>query len=274
VSLTPNINEQMASAAFTKQSAIFDSIYSNDSIIRYKRHRVWHHLQNYLSPNSRILELNAGTGEDATELARQGHIVHATDISSGMLEKLQEKIKKQQFESLVTTELCSFTALDGLKNKGPYDCIFSNFAGLNCTSELDKVLRSFSVLLKPGGTITLVLLPRFCLWEFLLLFRGKIKTAFRRFSGKKGARAHIDGNWFRCWYYNPSYVQRHLGDSFILKSIEGLCTIVPPSYIEHFAEKRPKLYTYLKRQENKRKSNWPWKFIGDYYIITMKKREV
>jgi ubiquinone/menaquinone biosynthesis C-methylase UbiE len=266
-----NINEQQASAAFTSQSAVFDSIYGADTIIQYKRNRVWHHLQNYLSPNSHILELNAGTGEDATELARNGHSIHATDISVGMLAKLEEKVKQQQLQANITTELCSYTALKNLQEKGPYDCIFSNFAGLNCTNELGRVLDSFDALLKPGGIVTLVVLPRFCLWEFLLLFKGKFKTAFRRFSGSKGTKAHIEGHWFRCWYYNPSYIQKQLRYSFITESIEGLCTIVPPSYMEHFAEKRPRLYKYLVTQENKRKSSWPWKIVGDYYIITLRK---
>ena len=44
----------------------------------------------------------------------------------------------------VTSELCSFTELENLKDKGPYDLIFSNFAGLNCTGELEKVLRFIS----------------------------------------------------------------------------------------------------------------------------------
>ena len=99
-------------------------------------------------------------------------------------------------------------------NRGPYDLIFSNFAGLNCTNELDKVLQSFDSLLKPGGIVTLVILPKFCLWEFLLLFKGKFKTAFRRFSGSKGAKAHIEGEYFRCWYYNPSFIRKHLKNSF------------------------------------------------------------
>ncbi len=51
----------------------------------------------------------------------------------------------------VSFELCSFTELEKLKDKGPYDMIFSNFAGLNCTNELEKVLRSFPALLNPGG---------------------------------------------------------------------------------------------------------------------------
>ena len=112
----------------------------------------------------------------------------------------------------VTTELCSFTALDTLRERGPYDLIFSNFAGLNCTGELDRVLRSFAPLLKPGGQVSLVILPGFCLWETLMLFRGKFRTAFRRLlSGRRGARSHVEGHYFRCWYYSPSYVIRNLG---------------------------------------------------------------
>src|SRR3569833_2300535 len=108
----------------------------------------------------------------------------------------------------ISYELCSYTNLNELKNKGPYDLIFSNFAGLNCTDELDKVLSSLSLLLNPGGLVTLVILPKFCLWETLLLFKGKFRTAFRRFLAGKGAKAHIEGVYFKCWYYDPSFVIR------------------------------------------------------------------
>ena len=267
------INEQAASAAFTSQSAVFDVIYSTDNIVQYKRQRVWQHLEQYLLPQSSILELNAGTGEDAIVLARNGHRVHATDISEGMLSKLRDKVKLHGLKQNISQELCSFTELEKLDNKGPYDHIFSNFAGLNCTNELGKVLDSFSALVKPGGHVTLVILPEFCLWEFLLLFKGKAKTAFRRFSGAKGASAHVEGTYFRCWYYNPSFIREYLKDSFDVIALEGLCTIVPPSYMEHFAEKHPKLYQWLQKAENRLKKKWPWKTIGDYYIITLRKKK-
>lgn len=267
-----NINEQQAAEAFTQQSKIFDHIYSGNAIIQYKRERVRDHLQQYLKPESFILELNSGTGEDATWLAREGHTVHATDISAGMMNELKQKIKALKIEDKVSTELCSFTELKKLVNKGPYDCIFSNFAGLNCTDQLDKVLGSFSPLLRPNGIITLVILPKFCLWEFLLLFKGRFKTAFRRFFSRKGRTAHIEGHFFKCWYYNPSFVIKHLKKDFKVISIEGLCSLVPPSYIENFAEKHPKKYRWLRSKENKWKSKWPWKSIGDYYIISLRKK--
>jgi ubiquinone/menaquinone biosynthesis C-methylase UbiE len=231
------------------------------------------HLRQFVIPGSKILELNAGTGEDAVHFAQEGHCVHATDISAGMQARLAEKVKQHQVENKVTHEICSFADLDNLSQQGPYDLIFSNFAGLNCTSELGKVLRSFKPLLKANGVVTLVLLPKFCLWETALAFKGKIKTAFRRFLSGNGRKAHIEGEYFLCWYYNPSYVKQILQNDFEVLSLEGLCVFVPPSYIENFAEKHPATFKRLVTLENRWKTKWPWKTIGDYYIISLRKRD-
>ena len=243
-----SINEEAAEKAFSKQSAVFDELYSSNLIIQYKRQRVRDHVVQWLKPNSKILELNAGTGEDAIWFARQNHTVHATDISKGMQEKLVEKVVQNKLVSQVTHELCSFTELQNLRNEGPYDLVFSNFAGLNCTGELDKVLQSFSPLLKQGGIVTLVILPKFCLWESLLFLKGEFKTAFRRFFSNKGVKAHIEGEYFTCWYYSPSYIVKNMKDSYEVLSVEGLCTLVPPSYLENFPIKRPSLFNWLKKK--------------------------
>jgi ubiquinone/menaquinone biosynthesis C-methylase UbiE len=270
--LTGHINEIAAADAFTGQSGIFDEFYSTNTIINYKRDRVRAHVLSYLKPGSSILELNSGTGEDAIFFANKGHIVHATDISAGMQEQLMKKVDAKELTQSVSNELCSYTQLDQLQNKGPYDLIFSNFAGLNCTGELDIVLTSLSPLLNPRGVVTMVILPKFCLWETLLIFKGKFRTAFRRFFSSNGRTAHVEGNYFKCWYYNPSYIRKRTKSSFDLLSIEGLCTIVPPSYIEGFAEKHPSAYNFLKNLEDRLKTSWPWKYIGDYYIISLKKK--
>lgn len=262
------INEQLAAGAFNAQAIIFDDVYGNDGMIQYKRDRVRRHMEKYLAPESRILELNAGTGEDALYFASHGHTIHATDISKEMLSQLAAKAAGQD---KISYELCSYHALDSLLKKGPYDHIFSNFAGLNCTGQLDKVLFSLTDLVKPGGMITLVLLPRFCLWETLLLFKGKFKTATRRFFSKHGAGANVEGHGFKCWYYDPSYVTSCLKASFETESIEGLCTIVPPSYIANFDKKYPLTFKRLCRMEWFLKEKWPSRSIGDYYMITLKR---
>jgi ubiquinone/menaquinone biosynthesis C-methylase UbiE len=264
-------NEQLAEAAFNRQAILFDEQYSNNTIIQYKRERVRQHVQQWIGPGSSILELNSGTGEDAVWFATQGHKVHATDISGEMQSVLRHKVAALGLEEKISTETISFTALENLMDKRTYDMIFSNFAGLNCSQELDKVLNSFSALVKPGGIVTLVVLPKFCLWEFLLLFKGKFRTAFRRLTSNKGAKAHIEGEYFKCWYYNASYICKQLEGQFKILGTEGLCTIVPPSYIEGFAEKYPKIFSNLKAYEAKCKTKWPWRNIGDYYIISLQK---
>src|ERR1700741_939040 len=132
----PILNEQAAATAFSKQAPLFDKLYASDTIIQYKRDRVRNHVLQYLKPHSTILELNAGTGDDAIFFAQMGHTIHATDISDTMQENLKEKVKRHSLQANISNEVCSFTQLENLSNRGPYDLIFSNFAGLNCTNDL------------------------------------------------------------------------------------------------------------------------------------------
>ena len=112
-------NEQYAAKAFSAQSGIFDEIYTGNTIVSYKRDRVRTHVLKYLKPNSSILELNSGTGEDAVYFAQHGHQVHATDISPGMQQQLRQKVERNKLEHLVSNEQCSYTQLHLLKNAGP-----------------------------------------------------------------------------------------------------------------------------------------------------------
>lgn len=261
-----------AEKAFEKQSTVFDEVYGHNIIVSYKRDRTRAHLEKYLKHGSEILELNAGTGNDAIYFAEKGYIIHATDVSKGMLNQLNQKVKELNLAEFITTEQISFCDLEHMSSKKKYDVIFSNFGGLNCTNNLNKVLLSFSDLLKPDGIITLVVMPPICLWEILTFMKGNFKMAFRRLFAKNGAAAHIEGIHFLCWYYWPSYIYQHLKSDFELVTVEGLCTIMPPSYFEKFPEKFPKTFNLLKKIENKMKNKFPFKYIGDYYIITLKKR--
>jgi ubiquinone/menaquinone biosynthesis C-methylase UbiE len=264
-------NEQNVAAAFTRQAVVFDTIYNSNQIIQYKRERVRKAVLQVLKPGAAILELNAGTGEDAIWFASRGYRVHATDFSEGMLAEMAVKIRSGNIKN-ITVEKCSFTRLSSLEHKGPYDHIFSNFGGLNCTGELEMVLKNFSSLLNPGGTVTLVIIPPFCLWETLQIFRGRFKNATRRFFSRRGRKAIIEGREFTCWYYNPSFVKKLLQNEFECMDVEALCSLVPPSYMENFPFRFPKLFLFLKRIENRFRSSWPLTSMGDYFIISFKKK--
>jgi ubiquinone/menaquinone biosynthesis C-methylase UbiE len=264
-------NENEVAAAFTRQSLVFDSIYNGNPIIQYKRERVRKAVLQVLKPGTAILELNAGTGEDAIWFAKRGYRVHATDISEGMLAQMKGKIAAGEIKN-ISMEKCSFTELALLKEKGPYNHIFSNFGGLNCTGFLENVLKDFSSLLNPGGTVTLVIISPFCLWESLQVFRGRFREAFRRFFSKEGRKAVVEGKDFTCWYYKPSFIRKAMRKEFECIQFEGLCSLVPPSYMENLPVKFPKLFSFLKRMENQYRSSWPFTGIGDYFIISFRKK--
>jgi ubiquinone/menaquinone biosynthesis C-methylase UbiE len=264
-------NEQKVAAAFSKQSVLFDDLYSSNPIIQYKRKRTRHAVLKNLKPGARILELNAGTGEDAIYFAQKGFKVHATDISDGMLKKLAEKVEGLPFANNISFEKCSFNELHLLKNLGPFDHIFSNFGGLNCTDRLDLVLESFNQLLAPGGSFTLVIIPPFCLWETLLIFKGRFRTATRRWFSRNGRKANVEGQEFTCWYYTPGYVRKHLPENFKITSVEGLCTLVPPSYLETLPTKYPRWFDFLKKLEDRVCSWRLFRGCGDYFVVVGRK---
>ncbi|MBY0433063.1 MAG: class I SAM-dependent methyltransferase, partial [Cyclobacteriaceae bacterium] len=78
--------------AFTTQSHHYDEDDRDNIILQQWRSHVYRHVEQYLRPKARILELNAGTGIDAVYFALKGNAVLATDLSDGMVGKISEKI--------------------------------------------------------------------------------------------------------------------------------------------------------------------------------------
>ncbi len=262
--------EEQASAAFSAQAPVFDTIDAENGLITWMRRRIQAEVMRFARTGDLMLELNCGTGIDALHFARQGLRVHATDNAPGMLAELRRKIGAEGLKDCITTERCSFNQLENLGADMGYDYVFSDFGGLNCTDRLDKVLADIDRLLKPGGRMTLVIMPRVCLWELAMVFRGYFRTAFRRLR-RGGAPAQVEGIPFQCYYYDPSFVIRALGPGYRVLSLKGLSVVVPPPFIEGFAESRPRLLSRLEAWEDRLCSRPPFNRWGDHYAITLEK---
>jgi hypothetical protein len=159
--------------------------------------------------------------------------------------------------------------LDKLDNQ-QFDHVFSNFGGLNCTDKLGEVINSFDKILKPGGTATLVLMPKVCPWELALALKGNFKVAFRRLK-KGGTPSHLEGKEFMTYYYSPQTVRRMFGRNYSLVKIEGLGITVPPPYLENFAIKHPRIYKMLSSIEGSISSIPPFRSWADHFVITVRK---
>jgi len=258
------------SIAFSRQSSSFDSIEANNEILQWMRKQIHAHCMRHFKTGNSILELNCGTGIDAVFFAGQGMRVHATDIADGMLHELRKKISEKNLSENISTENCSFTELRNL-SKNNFDHIFSDFGGLNCVKEIDRVITSFDDLLKPGGTVTLVIMPPFCPWELALLFKGNFKTAFRRLK-KNGAESHLEGEHFMSYYFSPKKIISCFGKKYSLLELQGLGSFVPPPYLDTFPQNHRGLFNKLKRLDEKWSHNFPFNRWADHFILTMKKK--
>jgi len=263
--------EAKVSEAFSRQSTCFDEADNQNPILQWMRFRVREHVLGIWKPRERILEMNAGTGLDAIFFAEKDFYIHATDNSPGMLTVLNKKIIEMHLENRITTQRCSFLEI-GKVNSGKFDHIFSNFGGLNCTDKLEDVIKGFTPLLKPGGTVTLVIMPPVCPWELLHLFKGNLKLAFRRLK-KNGAPSHLEGINFTTWYYSSAGVTKMFGGNYAVFSVKGLGIVVPPPFLEHFPIKHPKIFKRLTVIENGISDKTPFRSWADHFIISAKKLE-
>jgi ubiquinone/menaquinone biosynthesis C-methylase UbiE len=262
-------NEELVSAAFSAQSVIFDQLNIENKLTHHLRDIYRTEVDTQIKPGSNILELNCGTGIDSIYFAGKGHKILATDNAEGMLAQLQHKIEEQHLEEKITTQRCSFLALYELGDKR-FDYIISNFGGLNCTDDLNKVLLQFNDHLNEHGKVTLVIMPKISPWELVMALKGNFKTAFRRF--KKNTPAHVEGVHFSVYYYNPSYVIKTLKKDFKVLTVKGIYFAVPPEFYQNFVERYPKMYRFLKAVE-RRLGNWfPFTYCCDHYMITLQKK--
>ncbi|MHB8579862.1 MAG: class I SAM-dependent methyltransferase [Ignavibacteriaceae bacterium] len=254
--------------AFDRQSEFFDEYEEHNEILKRLRLTVRGHLLRHVKNGDNILELNAGTGLDAVFLAHKGYKIHAIDIAEGMLNKLEKKINTPELRDKVSFELLSFTELDKLKVRN-FDYIFSNFGGLNCVDDLNKVTKHFNNILKPLGKITLVIMPPFSLWELTLALKGKFKPAFRRLH-KNGTTANIEGIKFKTYYYNLKEIKHALGKEFKLIEVQGLASVSPPPYFEDFPLLHPVLYKLFTLTDKYVSHIFPFNRCADHLILTFR----
>ena len=138
--------EGIISEAFSNTAEKYDAFAEDHPHLTRMRNKVYAHVERMLPAGSRILELNAGTGIDAVELAQRGYRIHATDIAPGMLERLQEKALNHDLTTRLTFQQCSFRELHKIQGQ-PFDAVFSNLGGLNCVPDLSPVVPRFFPLI-------------------------------------------------------------------------------------------------------------------------------
>jgi hypothetical protein len=114
-------------------------------------------------------------------------------------------------------------------------------------------------------------MPKNTLWEqFYFLLKFDFKNAFRR--KKEFAIANVDGKKVTTYYYNSKDIVNLANANFEIKQLNPIGFFVPPSYLEPFFKKKPKLISFLNSLEQKiRNQAWLSKY-ADHYVIVLEKK--
>ena len=255
--------------AFSRKSAVYDAFGQDHPNLTRMRQRVYDAITRQVKQGGHLLEINAGTGLDASQLVKQGYTVHATDLAPGMVKAIEQKIVNQQLDGRLSAQQLSFTDLD-LAENGPFDGIYSNFGGLNCTQNLQEITRHLPNLLRPNGIVVWVIMPPICPWELSLVFKDW-RVATRRLR-KNGIVANVEGVDFHTWYFTPKQVIRMFGPRFECIGLEGLSVVTPSADNKTFAVKHPVLFKKLVQLDEAISPHWPFNRLGDFFILTMRMR--
>lgn len=253
-------------AGFSRKAEVYDAYCEAHPVIRWARRVIRGEVERRLERGGLLLELNAGTGSDAAYFADKGFLVHATDLADGMVNAIREKAARRP--ERLTVQQLSFTELDEIEG-APFDLVFSNFGGLNCISDLRLVTKGIERILKPGGHVVWVVMPPVCPWELAQVLRGQFRVATRRFH-REGVRANVEGAQVMTWYHAPRMVRRAFAPDFRLLHQRSLSLFCPPSYMDNFPRRFPRLTDFLLRLDDALGGRFPFRSWGDFVIYTFR----
>jgi SAM-dependent methyltransferase len=258
-------------AGFSAKAADYERRLIDHPIDGWARTMVRAAVMRRLPPGGSILEINAGTGIDAAALAAAGYRVHATDVAPGMLERAGARARAggTNGEPAFSVERRSYFDLTGVSG-APFDLVFSNFGGLNCTDRLAEVGRQIGAILRPGGSVVLVFMPPVCPWEGVQLLRGHWRTALRRWR-RGGVLANIAGRGVRAWYPSARTVRRAFGPGFRRVAQQSFCLFAPSLMLEGFPRRHPTLARLGMRLDERLGSRWPFHEAGDFVILSLER---
>jgi ubiquinone/menaquinone biosynthesis C-methylase UbiE len=261
------------SSPFDPLAKEYDELYEQFIVTKEIRPIIRRSLLEHLKPNDHVLELNCGTGTDAIALAYEGMRVVATDASEKMLEAASAKIDLAGLQEKIALRKVDFNKFSQATfNNARFDGVFSNFDGLNCAPNISIVFDNIAGSLKPGGTLVICILNKFCLWETgSFLLRGRINDAIRRF--RNGSLdASLGETRIPVWYYTPSQIISLLQPKYKIVDLYGVNIFSPTLNSMKFAAHWPVLTKKLLSLDSYICRFRPFSGMGDHIVVTAERR--
>lgn len=258
--------------AFDAIAASFDERFGEWASVAAQRRAVRRALLRVFPPGASLLELGGGTGEDALFLAAHGRCVLVTDGARSMLECAERKADAAGLSHRIRTRRVLLERLDELAAaSAPFDGVFSNFAALNCVTDLNAVARSLAPLLARGSAAVLVMFGPCAPGEVVVqLLRRNPSAAVRRLS-RGAVLARLAGRNFTVRYPSPRTVARSFSPWFELVRTLGIGVFVPPSAAEPAISRNPRVLAALEAMDRVIASPLAW--LGDHALLEFRRTD-
>jgi ubiquinone/menaquinone biosynthesis C-methylase UbiE len=252
-----------AAQAFDAIAASFDDRFGEWKSVAAQRRAVRRELLRIFPKGGDILEIGGGTGEDAVWLAEHGYRVQLTDPSPSMVEIAQRKLLPLG----APAPRCA--PAESLAMDEEFDGAFSNFAALNCVTDLSAVARGLARAVKSGGAAVLVLFGTFSPGEWIVeAAHGRPRAAFRRFT-REPVSARLGGREFTVRYHRTDDVRSAFQPWFELESRKGIGICVPPSAAEPWISRHARVLNALERID--RLIARPLSPLGDHVLYVLRR---
>jgi SAM-dependent methyltransferase len=260
-----------AALAFDAVAPTFDSRFGTWHSVAAQRRAVRTALLRVFPAGGHILELGGGTGEDATFLAERGFDMLLTDPSPAMVALAKAKLAPlgARAEIAAGEEMENFAANHLSTGRLLFDGAFSNFAPLNCITDLRPVARGLARLLKPDAPAMLVLFGTFCPGEMVVeVLRGRSHLALRRCKPGE-APARLSKCEFSIVYHRRAAMRRAFAPWFVLEKRLGIGVTVPPSAAEPWISQQPHLLAAMEVLD--RSLARPLAMLGDHVLYQFRR---
>ncbi|HUE79331.1 MAG TPA: class I SAM-dependent methyltransferase [Sphingomicrobium sp.] len=253
-----------AISAFDSIAESFDARFAPWKSVAAQRKAVRIELAKAFPPGSSLIEIGGGTGEDACWLLDRGRQVLLTDPSPAMVRAAAAKFESQPGGRAKVALAEQLELFGSSLSAERFDGAYSNFAALNCVTDLAPVARGLARLLRPDAPALIVIFGTFCSGEVLVEgLRGRPRNMLRRLAHKP-VPAQLGEQEFTIRYHRASALKTAMAPWFDFDGKQAIGLFVPPSTAEPWISSHPRLLRALEGLD--RRLSRPLAMFGDHIL--------
>ncbi|HXQ79346.1 MAG: methyltransferase domain-containing protein [Thermoplasmata archaeon] len=264
------------SAEFDNVAEDYDRHILGNRINRLLRDRSLAELRRTFVRSPRLLEIGCGSGMETLPLLGEGHEVFCVDLSERMLEVVRQKARRDGVSERLRTERLAAASIPRLLEElgpGAFDGAYSTYGALNCEAELASIPPALHGLVRSGGKFVAGVYNRWCAFELLgYSLTGQFGRAFGRFD--RPVRVGSSRFCVDIYAHSEPTFARTFAPWFLPERIVGVPVLLPPSDLVGYAEKFDHGFNRLDRWDRFLSARWPFRYLGDHFLMTMRRAEL